>query len=157
MKHKMESAVDPQHKGFFHTRLFKVVCGLFAIMIILILYNCIVRDTPSTPEEEAEQQAKEMLLDTFDVVGDYLFKTPEQSKVEEATDEQKAEQEQAKKEMAKESGAKTTEKDDHADDEMIESADISSDTKPAPPAPEVKKPAESTVEKMESPQVAPIE
>ncbi len=78
MKRKVENTVDPKHKGFFHTRLFKVFATFFAIVIALILYNCVVRDTPSTPEEEAEQQAKEQYLDTFDVVGDYLFKTPQQ-------------------------------------------------------------------------------
>ena len=93
MKRKVENTVDPKHKGFFHTRLFKVFATFFAIVIALILYNCVVRDTPSTPEEEAEQQAKEQYLDTFDVVGDYLFKTPQQTNAKNEDEEKKDEDE----------------------------------------------------------------
>ena len=37
MKRKVENTVDPKHKGFFHTRLFKVFATFFAIVIALIL------------------------------------------------------------------------------------------------------------------------
>lgn len=157
MKKKVENTVDPKHKGFFHTRLFKVFATFFAIVIALILYNCVVRDTPSTPEEEAEQQAKEQYLDTFDVVGDYLFKTPQQTNAKNEDEEKKDEDDKQKKETAKEDKQGDPAAGIPAGEEIIESADLSSDTKPAPPAPEPKKTPEPSIEKIESPQVTPIE
>ena len=49
---------------------------------------------------------------------------------------------------------KTVTEGDVADDDIIESADISSDTKPAPPAPAPKAPE---TEQLESPKVTPVE
>lgn len=76
IKSKIEKKVDPQHQGFFHTRTFHILLCVGIVLIILILYNCVIRTDKAavTPEqEELNQQHESMYLDTFDVVGDYLF------------------------------------------------------------------------------------
>ena len=125
--------------------------GIVAIIIVFTIYNCVVGDDRPqmlTPEQE-EQAAQEHAAykDTFDVVGDYLFPAMGNSRDELLTDEER-EGTSEKKEEKKETVA---DKQD-ADDEIIESADISSDTKPAPPAP-----APKNSEPIDAPTVVPLE
>ena len=125
--------------------------GVIAIVILFSIYNCIVSDDRSsalTPEQE-EQAAQETaaIKDTFDVVGDYLFPAMGNSRDELLTDEER-EGTSENKEEKKETASDTQD----ADDDIIESADISSDTKPAPPAP-----APKNSEPVDAPTVVPLE
>ena len=129
--------------------------GVIAIIILFSIYNCIVSDDRSsalTPEQE-EQAAQETaaIKDTFDVVGDYLFPAMGNSRDELMTDEEREGKKEADKSKEQ---TKTVTEGDVADDDIIESADISSDTKPAPPAPAPKAPE---TEQLESPKVTPVE
>lgn len=131
IKSKIEKKVDPQHQGFFHTRTFHILLCVGIVLIILILYNCVIRTdkVAVTPEqEELNQQHESMYLDTFDVVGDYLFPPLKTSKEEQTTEAEKTDKQQDKSE------AKVSKPTDSEED-IIESADISSDPTPAPPPP----------------------
>lgn len=140
---------------FIHTRAFKICCGVVAVVIIFSIYNCIVSDervTPLTPEQE-EQAAQEQAAykDTFDVVGDYLFPSMGNSRDELLTDDEKEGKTEQKEEKQQ---SKAPDVDDVHDEDFIESADISSDTKPAPPAPAPRDPG---VEQLETPKITPVE
>lgn len=156
IKEKMREKDILSRKGCLHSTAFKVVCGILIIFLLFAVYNMIVhKDTDMATEMEEEQEAeREALRDTFDVVGDYLFKgqknDPEDFAIE--TDKEETKTDDKKNAGSTESNATTTNIED--DNEFIESADISSDTKPAP-AP-AQKPAPS-VEKIESPTITPIE
>jgi cytoskeletal protein RodZ len=130
LKSKLEQKVDPQHRGFFHTRTFHVILGVGIVLLILILYNCVIRtDRAVTPEqEELNKQHESMYLDTFDVVGDYLFPPMKNTKDDVSTDDEKDDKQKEKTENKESKPAAEEE-------EIIESADISSDPTPAPPTP----------------------
>lgn len=138
-----------KHKGLF-MRLFG---GVVVILLILVIYNCVVRtdDDPQNLERiEAEKAREAMYADTFDVVGDYLFPNQKVSNEDMALEADK----DKKDEKASDEGSKKNEKTsaDDDDDEIIESADISSDPTPAPPAP----PAPA-IEQMSKPTVTSVE
>lgn len=142
-------------KHFFHTRLFKICCGIIVVIIIFSIYNCVVSDDRPqilTPEQEEQaEQDRAAYKDTFDVVGDYLFPAQEHSRDELMTDDER-EGKTAKAEDKQ--PAPTAAADTPEEGDIIESADISSDTKPAPPAPAPKEPA---AEQLDAPKVTPVE
>ena len=128
--------------------------GIVAIIIIFSIYNCVVSDDRPqvlTPEQEIKaEQERAAYKDTFDVVGDYLFPAMGNSRDELLTDDEK----EGKTEKTEEKQQQKIADERDAEDDIIESADISSDTKPAPPAPAPKAPE---TEPLESPNVAPLE
>lgn len=128
--------------------------GIVAIIIIFSIYNCVVSDDRPqvlTPEQEIKaEQERAAYKDTFDVVGDYLFPAMGNSRDELLTDDEK----EGKTEKTEEKQQQKIADERDAEDDIIESADISSDTKPAPPAPAPKAPE---TEPLESPQVTPVE
>lgn len=147
-------------KELMHSRLFKVICGVVIVLLILVLYNCVVRenrDSNLTPEQqEAIEMEKAELKDTFDVVGDYLFPPQKHSADELLTDDER----EARNNGDKKTDEKITEthvetvSNAPSEDDIVESADLRSDVHKAPAAPP---PAEPSVEKVESPKVTPIE
>lgn len=143
-------------KGFSRSTLFKVICGTVVVLLLFMLYNCVLRGGNKavlTPDDDDIEEQKAVLKDTFDVLGDYLFPTQKVSKEDMMTDDEKKESE-SKKDDDKKDDVKTVVIDKPSADE-IESADISSDPKPAPaPDPKLSAP---TIEKMEAPKVTPIE
>ena len=149
-------------KAFTHTRTFKVLCGVVIVMLVLTLYNCVVRDDRSrsdmTPEQqEALEMEKAELKDTFDVVGDYLFPAQKHSADELMTDEEREARGNGGEKKAEEKLTETqvpTVKAESDGEDIVESADLRSDTRVAPAAPASPEPS---VEKLESPKVTPIE
>lgn len=135
-----------------HKKLFiRLFVGIVVVLLIMVVYNCVVRsdDDPQRLEQlEAEKERQAMYADTFDVVGDYLFPNQKVSNEDMALEVDKDKKE---KPDAEETKQKKEEKP-VADDDIIESADISSDPTPAPPAP----PAPS-IEKAATPTVTTIE
>ncbi|MBQ7422268.1 MAG: hypothetical protein IJV27_09025 [Prevotella sp.] len=155
MKGKLQSKIDPKHRGFTHTRLFHVLLGLLILVFILVLYNCVVREDSRqtiTPEQaEAEQEHEAMYLDTFDVVGDYLF-PPQKSNAEDMmTDAEKEAAKAAKDKKTDAKEAKTEPTERLTVDDIMESADPTSDPRPVISVPV------PTVEKMDAPKITPIE
>ena len=156
IKEKMKEKDLMSRKGCLHSTAFKVVCGILVIFLLFAVYNMIVhKDTDMATQMEEEQEAeREALRDTFDVVGDYLFKGQKNDPADLAieTDKDEDKTDDKKDANSTKDNAATTEIED--DNEFIESADISSDTKPVPTP--TQKPAPS-VEKIESPTITPIE
>lgn len=144
----MKKYKKPTWKEFWHSTMFKVLGGLFVLFIFAILYNMITRKK-SYADRQAAQEAEQRRissLDTLDVVGDYLFpNAPLQKDMEKETDKEEKDKEEKK-----------TEKHETVADEaeeIIESADISSDPSPEPTQPitpvEIKKSGTPTVETIE--------
>lgn len=77
LKKKIKDKIDPKHKGFTHTWMFKVLYGLLLLFLFAILYNFVVReDDNSQLSDEDQKRAEEesnAQLDTLDVIGDYLW------------------------------------------------------------------------------------
>lgn len=136
-----------------HKKLFlRIFAGIVVILFIMVIYNCVVRtdDDPQKLERLEEEKAREaMYADTFDVVGDYLFPNQKVSNEDMALETEKDKKDEKASEDTKRKQEKSVVDDD---DEIIESADISSDPTPAPPAP----PAPQ-VEKMDKPTVTSVE
>lgn len=73
---KLYDLIDPNHKGFRHTLLFKILIGLALLIILGIIYNVFIRRSTTkdmTDDEKEEEAARKASLDTLDVVGDYLW------------------------------------------------------------------------------------
>lgn len=139
-----------KHKGLF-MRLFG---GVVVILFVLVIYNCVVRANrdPDRLERLEEEKAREaMYADTFDVVGDYLFPNQKASSEDMALESEKDKKDEK---SADDSNKKKSESaaPDGNEEEIIESADISSDPTPAPPAP----PA-PPIEQMSKPSVTTVE
>lgn len=160
IKERIGDRVDPGHKGCLHTMLFRVVCGVVAIFILFALYNIIVRtdNAPATLMEQEEEEAQRALLDTFDVVGDYFLPGQKADMEDLLTDADRdaAEKGGGKDAEASETTGPSSSESPSASDDIIESADISSDASPAP-VPGQNPTVPPTVEKIETPAVTPIE
>lgn len=142
------------NKGCLHSKVFKVFCGIVVVFLLFAAYNLIVEqdDGQDARMEREEKEMENALRDTFDVVGDYQLNgqkgDPADLLIE--TEKDKKEDADKKDENAMKSAAPSA----ASENDMIESADISSDANPMP-APVQKSAAE--VENMEHPTVTPIE
>lgn len=145
-------------KGCLHSIFFKIFLGIVFIFILFVLYNLVVTrdDVQKTQSEIDEEQEQKALLDTFDVVGDYFFPTQKASAEDLMTDDEKKAAEKSKEERNLETDASAS-PDGETTDDIIESADISSDTKPTVPHTESESTAAPSEEKVETPKIVPIE
>lgn len=159
MKNKTEGEQASKRKGCLHTLLFGVVCGIAAIFLLFASYNMIVRTNGSTATEmeQEEEDMRKALLDTFDVVGDYLFPRQKADREDLMTD---AEKEAELKGVGKDIGETDISVSANAvsdeGNDIMESADISSDPNPVPSTSRESS-LTPTVEKLESPTITPIE
>ena len=149
--------IDPEHKGFRHTLLYKMLIGLTLLVILGVIYNVFIRRSSTkdlTDDESEEEAARKATLDTFDIVGDYLWPADKTAKpADDANDDDgdaKPIEHEKKKPVA-----------EAASDEDIKNAigdeDVKTETtSPTDPAAEKKTDAPK-VEKMDKPTVEEIE
>lgn len=151
IKENTEHVVDPHHKGCLHTLTFKVLCGFAAILAIGMLYNWIVSDSnkEAAEQEKEEEAVRDAQLDTLDVVGDYLWKEPAVRPEDILPEKQKEEDEKLKEKVREEVAAEARKA---KEDALKVDAEAATSDVPAPSSG-----AAPTVEKIESPQIAPIE
>ena len=142
--------IDPEHKGFRHTLLYKMLIGLALLVILGVIYNVFIRRSSTqdlTDDESEEEAARKATLDTFDVVGDYLWPADD---ADDDDGDAKSIEHEKKKPVA-----------EAASDEDIKNAIGDEDAKaettmPSDPAAEKKMDAPK-VEKMDKPTVEEIE
>lgn len=73
---KIRDLIDPKHKGFRHTILFRILIALALLIVLGIIYNVFIRpssDSNTSDDDSDAEAACEAELDTIDVVGDYLW------------------------------------------------------------------------------------
>ena len=138
----------PTWKEFWHSTMFKVLGGLFVLVLFGILYNLMTRKRQYAVDEEAQaaEQRRVSALDTLDVVGDYLFpNAPLQKDMEKETDKEEKDKDEKKSDQRESTAIESA--------EIMESADPSSDPTPEP-TPSIK-PVE--IKKADAPTVETIE
>ncbi len=155
---KIRDLIDPKHEGFRHTVWFKILLGLLLLILLGVVYSVFIRPNKQeqAPTDERDSEAaREAELDTFDIVGDYLWPnvkgskdTIEGKKDDRANDTKPVEHAQA----APEAEAATDEDIEEATGQKPEAGSNDAATTPKeakPVAPKVENMDKPTVEKID--------
>lgn len=153
---KIRDLVDPQHKGFRHTLLFKILIGLALLILLGIIYNVFIRRSTTadmTDDEKDAEAARKASLDTLDVVGDYLW--PDVKPAKDTTTDKKEEVDKPVEHVKEQPVAEAATEED-IENATGENSDNTEQTTTTEPAAE-KKQDVPKVEKMDKPTVEEIE
>lgn len=155
---KIKDWIDPQHKGFRHTWLFKVVIGFALLVLLGIIYNVFIRGNDErnmTEDEQNAEAARKAELDTLDVVGDYLWPDVKAAKGDDKDDDDSKEKEGEVVEHAKEVPMAEAATEEDIENATGQPTDVQENNKDA--ATHEKKAESPKIETMDKPTVEEIE
>lgn len=154
---KIRDLIDPHHKGFRHTLMFKILIGVALLVILGIIYSVYIRRSTTkdlTDDEKEEEAARKAALDTLDVVGDYLWPDPKPAKTD--NDDKSDEEETKPVEHVKEQPVAEAATEEDIENATGESSDKNEET-PSTETTTDKKTETPKVEKLDKPTVEEIE